>query len=351
MRNPVQKIFLAFIAALCLWSGEAALAAKVKILNVSSDFAKGFYQDYDAVFAAYWKEKTGQTVVINQSYGDSSEQSQSVIKSVDADIVTLDKSTDVDALYQNGRFLDAKWAARLPNESIPFTSTVVFIVRKGNPKNIRNWDDLIRTDVSIAASNPKTSDEGRYTYLAAWGYALKKSAGDEKQARNYVTKLYAHVPILDAGGGGATATFASYGVGDVLLTYESQAALVQKQYPREQFEVVLPPVSIAVENVAAWVDRFVEHHQNEPVVRAYLEYLYSDEGQELAAQHFFRPGNDTILTRYSTRYKPLELLTVDEVAGGWQKAEQVHFADGGVFDQIQHEQIIGRLTGSPEVLH
>jgi sulfate/thiosulfate-binding protein len=342
MRNPVQKIILAFIAAAWLWSGEVVWAAKIKILNVSSDFAKGFYQDYNAAFAAYWKEKTGQAVVINQTYGDSSEQSQSIIKSVDADVVTLDKSADVDVLYQVGRFLDAKWAARLPNESTPFTSTIVFVVRKGNPRNIRNWDDLIRTNVSIAVSNPKTSDEGRYSYLAAWGYALKQSAGDEKQARNYVSKLYARVPILDAGGDGAAATFATYGIGDVLLTYESQAALIQKQYPREQFEVVLPPVSIAVDNVAAWVDRFVERHQNEAVVRAYLEYLYSDEGQELAAEHFFRPGNEAILTRYSTRYRPLELLTVDEVAGDWQKAQQVHFADGGVFDQIQHERIIKR---------
>jgi sulfate/thiosulfate-binding protein len=338
MRNPVQKIILALIGAVWLLSDAATLAAKVKILNVSSDLSQGFYQDYNAAFAAYWKKKTGQDVVISQSCGDSSAQAQSVINEVDADIVTFDRSDDIDALYSNARFLEANWSARLPNKSVPYVSTIVFVVRKNNPKGIRNWDDLIRPDVTVVTPTPKTSDNGRYSYLAAWGYALKKSAGDEKQARDYMAKLYAHVPILDIGGDGAVATFAGCGVGDVLLTFESQAALIQKRFPQDQFEVVLPPVSIVAENVVAWVDRFVEPHHNEEVARAYVEYLYSDEGQELAAQHFFRPENETILERYSTRYKPLELLTVDEIAGGWQKAQQVHFADGGIFDQISNNK-------------
>jgi sulfate/thiosulfate-binding protein len=350
MRNPVQKIILALVGVIWLLSDGAALAAKIKVLNVSSDLTQGFYRDYNAAFAVYWKEKTGQDVSVNQSYGDSSKQAQSVIDNVDADIVTFDRSDEVDLLYSNSRLLEASWAARLPNKSVPYISTIVFVVRKNNPKNIRNWDDLIRPEVTVATASPKTSDNGRYSYLAAWGYALKKSAGDEKQARDFVAKLYAHVPILDTGGDGAVATFAGSGVGDVLLTYESQAALIQKRFPEDQFEVVLPPVSITVENPVAWVDRFVEHHRNEEAARAYLEYLYSDEGQELAAQHFFRPENETVLARYSTRYKPLELLTVNEIAGGWQKAQQVHFADGGIFDQIyKHSQdILGRLTGSPE---
>jgi sulfate transport system substrate-binding protein len=350
MWNPAQKIILAIVGATCLLSDGAVLAAKVKIVNVSSDLTQGFYQDYNAAFATYWKEKTGQEVSISQSCGDSGEQAQAVIDDVDADIVTFDRSDDVNILYSNARFLEASWAARLPNKSVPYISTIVFLVRKNNPKDIRNWDDLIRPDVSVVTPSPKTSDDGRYSYLAAWGYALKKSAGDEEQARDFLTKLYAHVPILDTGGDGAVATFAGCGVGDVLLTFESQAAPVQKRFPKDQFEVVLPPISIAAENPVAWVDRFVEHHRNEEAARAYVEYLYSDEGQELAAQHFFRPENETVLARYSTRYKPLELLTVDEVAGGWQKAQQAHFADGGIFDQIyQHRKANFRgLTGSPE---
>jgi sulfate/thiosulfate-binding protein len=334
MRNPVQKIILVLVGVVWLLSDGAPLAAKIKILNVSSDLTQGFYQDYNAAFAAYWKEKTGQDVIINQSYGDSGEQAQSVIDNVNADIVTFDRSDDVNVLYSNARFLEANWAARLPNKSVPYISTIVFVVRKDNPKGIRNWGDLIRPDVAVVTPSPKTSDSGRYSYLAAWGYALKKSAGDEKQARDFLAKLYAHVPILDTGGDGAVTTFANFDIGDVLITFESQAALIQKRFPKDQFEVVLPPVSIAAENPVAWVDRFVEHHRNEDAARAYVEYLYSDEGQELAAQHFFRPENETVLARYSARYKPLELLTVDEIAGGWQKAQQVHFADGGIFDQI-----------------
>jgi sulfate/thiosulfate-binding protein len=336
MRNPVQK-FVLVILALWLLSNGAALAAKVKILNVSSDLTQGFYQDYNAAFAAYWKEKTGQTVIINQSCGDSSGQAQSIINEVDADVVTFDRSDDIDVLYRKSRLLEANWTSRLPNKSVPYISTIVFVVRKGNPRDIRNWDDLIRPDISVVTPSPKTSDNGRYSYLAAWGYALKKTGGDEKQARDFVTKLYGHVFTLDPDNNGATNTFVGEGIGDVLLTFESQAALLQKQFPKEQFEVILPQVSIATENVVAWVDRFVERHNNEAVARAYLDYLYSDQGQELAAQHFFRPGNETVLARYSTRYKPLELLTVDEVAGGWQKAQQVHFSDGGIFDQIYYK--------------
>ena len=350
MRNPVQKIILALVAAACLLSDGAAQAAKVKILNVSSDLTQGFFQDYNAAFATYWKEKTGQEVSISQSSGDSGEQAQSVIDDVDADIVTFDRSDDVNLLHSNARFLEANWSARLPNKSVPYISTIVFLVRKSNPRDIRNWNDLIRPDVAVVTPSPKTSDDGRYSYLAAWGYALKKSAGDEKQARDFLARLYAHVPILDTGGDGAVATFAGCGVGDVLLTFESQAALIQKRFPKDQFEVVLPPVSITAENPVAWVDRFVEHHRNEEAARAYVEYLYSDQGQELAAQHFFRPENETVLARYSARYKPLELLTVDDVAGGWQKAQQVHFADGGIFDQIyqQRKTNLKGLTGSPE---
>ena len=343
MRNPVHIIAAISLTAFLLAAGERASAAKkVEILNVASGVTQGFFQDYNQAFSKYWKDKTGQTVVISQSTGESHEQSQSIINSVDADVVALDQPSDIDALNSNGRFLDANWASRLPDRSVPFFTTVVFLVRKGNPKGIRNWDDLIRTNVSIVTTNPKISSEGRYSYLAAWGYALKKSAGDEKQARRFLTRLFANVPILEAGGRDAAEAFGLWDEGDVLLTFESEAALIQERFPGGQFEVVLPPVSIITENAVAWLDHDVERHRNEGVARAYLDYLYSDEAQELAAQHFFRPGNETTLARYSTRYKPLELLTVKEIAGNWQKAQQTHFADGGVFDQIHQAH---RLTG------
>jgi sulfate transport system substrate-binding protein len=311
-----------------------ASAAEVKLLNVSYDVTREFYQDYNKAFADYWKAKTGDTVIVSQSHGGSSKQAQSVVNGLEADVVTMNQPLDIDILNTSGGLIPANWSARLPNKSVPFTSIIVFVVRKGNPKNIRNWDDLVQSNVSVVIPNPKTSGNGRYSYLAAWGYALKKSAGDEKQAREFAGKLFANVPVLDTGGRGATTTFADRGIGDVLLTFENEAALVQKQFPDDGLLVVLPPVSILVENPVAWVDHNVQRHHTEAVSRAYLEYLYSDAGQELAAQHYFRPRNQTVLARYADRYKPLDLFTVDEVAGGWQQAQKVHFADGGIFDQI-----------------
>jgi sulfate/thiosulfate-binding protein len=309
-------------------------AAEVKLLNVSYDVTREFYQDYNNAFAEYWKAKTGDTVIVSQSHGGSSKQAQSVLNGLEADVVTMNQPPDIDILNTSGGLIPASWSSRLPNKSVPYTSTIVFVVRKSNPKNIRSWDDLVQSNVSVVIPNPKTSGNGRYSYLAAWGYALKKSAGDEKQACEFVGKLFANVPVLDTGGRGATTTFAERGIGDVLLTFENEAALVQKQFPDDEFLVVLPPVSILAENPVAWVDRNVQRHHTEAVSRAYLEYLYSDAGQELAAQHYFRPKNQTVLARYADRYKPVDLFTVGEVADGWQKAQKVHFADGGIFDQI-----------------
>jgi sulfate transport system substrate-binding protein len=334
MRNWVQNFICASLAAGGLLSAGTVLAADVKLLNVSYDVTREFYQDYNAAFAAYWKGKTGDTVIISQSHGGSSKQAQSVINGLEADVVTMNQPLDIEVLHTAGGLIPANWASRLPNHSVPYTSTIVFVVRNGNPKSIKNWDDLIRPGVSVIIPNPKTSGNGRYSYLAGWGYALKKSAGDEQRARGFVAKLFANVPVLDTGGRGATTTFAGRGIGDVLLTFENEAALIQKEFPGEHLEVVLPPVSILAENPVTWVDRNVERHHTEAVARAYLEYLYSDAGQELAAQHFFRPKNETILARYSTRYRPLELFTVDEIAGSWQQAQKIHFADGGIFDQI-----------------
>ena len=312
----------------------SASAKEIKLLNVSYDVTREFYQDYNVAFARYWKEKTGDVVTVNQSHGGSSKQVRSVIDGLEADVVTMNQALDIDALYSSGGLIPSNWAARLPNQSVPYSSTILFVVRKGNPKHIQNWDDLIRQDVSVIIPNPKTSGNGRYSYLAGWGYALKKSAGDEAQARAFVAKLFAQVPVLDTGGRGATTTFAERGIGDVLLTFENETALIQKQFAAAQFEVVVPPVSIRAENPVVWVDKVVQKHGTEPLARAYLEYLYSDVGQELAAQHDFRPQNPVVLARYAGRFQPLDLFTVDEVAGGWQQAQRVHFADGGIFDRI-----------------
>jgi sulfate transport system substrate-binding protein len=333
MRNSTQKLVGALLAAGGLWAAGPAAASEIKLLNVSYDVTREFYQEYNQVFAAHWKEKTGDLVTVNQSHGGSSKQARSVLDGLEADVVTMNQPPDIDIL-RTGNLVPANWAERLPNQSVPYTSTIVFVVRKGNPKQIKNWDDLIRRGVSVIVPNPKTSGNGRYSYLAAWGYALKKSAGDEKQARDFVARLFANVPVLDTGGRGATTTFADRGIGDVLLTFENEAALVQKQFPGSQLEVVLPPVSILAENPVTWVDRYVQRHHTEAVSRAYLEYLYSDTGQELAARHYFRPIDKTVLAEYADRFKPLNLFTVADVAGGWQKAQQVHFADGGIFDQI-----------------
>jgi sulfate transport system substrate-binding protein len=322
------------LLASMLWSAGALAAAEVKLLNVSYDVTREFYQDYNLAFARYWKEKTGDVVTVNQSHGGSSKQVRSVLDGLAADVVTMNQALDIDALYSIGGLIPSNWPARLPNQSVPYNSTILFVVRKGNPKHIQNWDDLVRSNVSVIIPNPKTSGNGRYSYLAGWGYALKKSAGDEAQARAFVAKLFANVPVLDTGGRGATTTFAERGIGDALLTFENEVALIQKQFTADQFEIVVPTVSIQAENPVTWVDKVVKKHGTERIARAYLEYLYSDAGQELAAQHGFRPQNAVIQTKYAGRFPSLDLFTVNEVAGGWPKAQRVHFADGGIFDQI-----------------
>jgi sulfate/thiosulfate-binding protein len=247
MRNWIAKIICALLASGWLAAAVTAPAADVKILSLSDDAASEFYQDYNREFAAYWKGKTGDTVTVSQPHDASSDQAQSLLNGLQADVVTVNRSSDIDGLHTEGKLIPANWAARLPNKSVPYTSTIVFVVRDGNPKDIRTWDDLVQTNISVVVPSPKTSDDGRYGYLAAWGYALKKSGGDEKQARAFVAKLFANVPILDTGGRGATTTFVKYGIGDVLLTFENEAALVQKQFPTNHLQVVLPPVSILAE--------------------------------------------------------------------------------------------------------
>ena len=332
--NRIPKIVWALLFAGSLLATGPGQAAEVKILNVSYDVTREFYSEFNQTFATAWKSKTGDTIRIAQSHGGSSKQAQSVINGLDADVVTMNQPLDVDLLFSSARLIPKNWAARLPNHSVPYNSTIVFVVRKGNPRHITNWDDLVRSNISVVIPNPKTSGNGRYAYLAAWGYALKQSAGDEKTAREFVGKLFANVPVLDTGGRGATITFANNGIGDVLLTFESEAAQVRKNFPDDALELVVPPTSILAENPVTWVDRNVERHHTEAVARAYLEFLYSDAGQELAAKYYFRPKNQAILAQHADRFKPLDLFTVNEIAGGWKQAEQVHFADGGIFDQI-----------------
>ena len=256
MRNWVQKL-MQLLAVAGLWLAGPATATEVKLLNVSYDVTREFYQDYNAAFARYWREKTGEVVTVNQSHGGSSKQVRSVLDGLEADVVTMNQALDIDVLFSIGGLIPSNWPARLPNQSVPYNSTILFVVRKGNPKHIQNWDDLVRPNVSVIIPNPKTSGNGRYSYLAGWGYALKKSAGDEAQARAFVAKLFANVPVLDTGGRGATTTFAERGIGDVLLTFENEVALIQKQFPGSQLEVVVPPVSILAENPVVWVDKVV----------------------------------------------------------------------------------------------
>lgn len=337
MRNWIPKSVCAALAVGLLSAPLAAAAAEVKMLNVSYDVTREFYQDFNKAFSSFWKNKTGDIVAVNQSHGGSSKQAQAVVNGLEADVVTMNQPTDVDLLFSSARLIPQNWAARLPNHSVPYSSTIVFVVRKGNPKNIKTWDDLVQSNVSVVIPNPKTSGNGRYSYLAAWGHALKKSAGGEQPAREFVGKLFANVPVLDTGGRGATITFANNGIGDVLLTFENEAAQIRKHFADDALEVVVPPDSILAENPVAWVDRNVQKHHTEAVARAYLEFLYSDAGQELAAKYFFRPKQQAVLAKYADHFKPVSLFTVNEIAGGWAKAQQTHFADGGVFDQIYQQ--------------
>jgi sulfate transport system substrate-binding protein len=309
----------------------------VELLNVSYDPTREFYQDYNKQFAEYWKKKTGQTVTIKQSHGGSGKQARSVIDGLEADVVTLALAYDIDAIAQKG-ILDKNWQKRLPDKSSPYTSTIVFLVRKGNPKGIKDWDDLVKPGVSVITPNPKTSGGARWNYLAAWGYALKKNRGDEAKAKEFVTKLYKNVPVLDSGARGATTTFVERGIGDVLLAWENEALLSLNEFGKDKFEIVYPSQSILAEPPVAVVDQVVDKHGTRKVAQAYLEYLYSDEGQDIAAKHYFRPRSKTIAEKYASQFPKIDLFTIDDVFGGWGKAQKTHFADGGIFDQIYQKK-------------
>ena len=323
-----------FVALLSLVISAPLFAADISLLNVSYDPTRELYQDYNAAFSKYWKTKTGDTVDIKQSHGGSGKQARAIIDGLEADVATLALSADIDALHDNGNLVPDNWQARLPHNSTPYTSTIVLLVRKGNPKNIKEWSDLVKPGVSIVVANPKTSGGARWAYLAAYGDALKRFNNDSAKARDYITKLYANVPVLDSGARGATVTFAERGVGDVLLSWENEAGLVLKEFGAEKFDVVTPSRSILAEPPVTVVDKNVDKHGTRKVAEAYLNYLYSPEAQEIAAKNFYRPTDPKVFAKYAKQFPKVKLFTIDDTFGGWAKAQKEHFADGGVFDQI-----------------
>jgi sulfate/thiosulfate transport system substrate-binding protein len=323
---------LSLVMVAMFWAASA-WAKDLSLLNVSYDPTREFYQEYDAAFAKHWKEKTGDTVSIKQSHGGSGKQARAVIDGLDADVVTLALAYDIDVIADKAHFLPKDWQKLLPDDSAPYTSTIVFLVRKGNPKGIKDWDDLVKPGVSIIPANPKTSGGARWTYLAAYGAALKANNGDDAKARDYITKFYQNVPVLDTGARGATTTFAQRGIGDVLVGWENEA-LLSVELGKGQFEVVVPSVSILTEPPVAVVDKVARRHGNEALAKAYLEYLYSPEGQEIAAHNYYRPRLDAVVQKYAAQFPAVKLFTVNELFGGWQKAQKTHFTDGGIFDQI-----------------
>ncbi|MEO6003331.1 MAG: sulfate ABC transporter substrate-binding protein [Opitutus sp.] len=329
-----MKIFHISTLLLAAAVAHGVYAKKIELLNASYDPTRELYVDYNKAFGAYWKARTGDDVSIKQSHGGSGKQARSVIDGLAADVVTLALAADVDALYQNAKLIPQDWQKRLPDNSAPYTSTIVFLVRKGNPQKIKDWDDLARAGVSVITPNPKTSGGARWNYLGAWAYALKKFNGNEAQVKNFVGTLYKNVAVLDSGARGSTTTFVQRGIGDVAISWENEAFLALKEFGADKFEVVIPSVSILAEPTVSVVDKVIKKKATTEVAKAYLEYLYSDEGQEIAARNFYRPRNAQVAAKYASTFPKLELITIDEVFGGWTKAQKTHFADGGVFDQI-----------------
>ena len=312
----------------------AALAKDITLLNVSYDPTREFYVEYNAAFAKHWKAKTGDVVSVRQSHGGSGKQARSVIDGIDSDVVTLALAYDIDEIAARAKMLPTDWQKRLKNNSSPYTSTYVFLVRKGNPKGIKNWDDLIKPGVGVITANPKTSGGARWGYLAAYGFALKQPGGSEAKAQEFVTRLFKNVPVLDSGARGSTVTFAERGIGDVLLAWENEAHLALKEFGANKFDIVYPPLSILAEPPVSVVDKVVDKKGTRDVAQAYLEYLYSPQGQEIAARNYYRPIDPAIVAKYEKNFPKINLFTIDAVFGGWTKAQKTHFADGGVFDKI-----------------
>ena len=316
-----------------------SLAADITLLNVSYDPTRELYQDFNAAFGKYWLEKTGDKVTVKASHGGSGKQARAIIDGLDADVATLALAYDVDQLYEKAKLIPKDWQKRLQHNSSPYTSTIVLLVRKGNPKGIKDWDDLVKPGVSVITPNPKTSGGARWNYLAAWAFAQKKYGDDKAKTKEFVGKLYKNVPVLDSGARGSTTTFVERGIGDVLLAWENEAFLAQKELGQKdggksKFEIVVPSLSILAEPPVTVVDKFAKKHGTDQVAKAYLEYLYTEEGQEIAAKNYYRPTLASVAKKYESQFPKVNLVKIDEAFGGWQKAQKTHFSDGGTFDQI-----------------
>jgi sulfate transport system substrate-binding protein len=330
-----MKTFVS-LSAVCwlLWIAPLAGAKDISLLNVSYDPTRELYEDFNAAFAAHWKAATGDNVKVNQSHGGSGKQARAVIDGLEADVVTLALAYDVDALHEKAKLIPKDWQSRLPNNSAPYYSTIVLLVRKGNPTGIRDWDDLVKPGVSVITPNPKTSGGARWNYLAAWEFARRKFDGDEAKVRDFIKALFKNVPVLDSGARGSTTTFVQRGIGDVFISWENEAFLALQEFGADQFEIVAPSLSILAEPPVTVVDKVVDRRGTRAVAEAYLKHLYSEEGQEIAARHFYRPRLEAVAAKYADKFPKIALFSIDEAFGGWQKAQQTHFGDGGVFDQI-----------------
>lgn len=327
-----------FVAAVF---AQTAAAKEITLLNVSYDPTRELYQEYNAAFARYWETKTGDKLTVKQSHGGSGKQARAVIDGLEADVVTLALAYDIDAINEKANLLPKNWQSRLPNNSSPYTSTIVLLVRKGNPKGIKDWDDLIKPGISIITPNPKTSGGARWNYLAAWGYAVGQfkthpveNTTADAYAQEFVTKLFKNVPVLDSGARGATTTFVQRGIGDVLLAWENEAFLAVNELGKDKLEIIVPSVSILAEPPVAVVDKVADRHGTRALAQAYLDYLYSEQGQDIAARNYYRPRLKSAAKKYEQQFPKITLFTIDEVFGGWQKAQKTHFADNGIFDQI-----------------
>jgi sulfate/thiosulfate transport system substrate-binding protein len=333
----MKKSLLAIALLAAAFGAAAPLTASAKdisLLNVSYDPTRELYQDFNAAFSKFWFAKTGDKVTIKGSHGGSGKQARAIIDGLDADVATLALAYDVDQLQEKGKLIPKDWQTRLPHNSSPYTSTIVLLVRKGNPKNIKDWDDLVKPGVSVITPNPKTSGGARWNYLAAWAYAQKHDGNDEAKTKEFIGKLFKNVPVLDTGARGSTTTFVERGIGDVLLAWENEAFLAQKELGVGKFEIVVPSLSILAEPPVTVVDKFAKKHGTEVVAKAYLEYLYTEEGQEIAAKNYYRPTLASVAKKYESQFPKVNLVKIDNDFGGWQVAQKKHFSDGGTFDQI-----------------
>ncbi len=334
LRSALAAVAVTALASTAFTVTVGAQAKDITLLNVSYDPTRELYVDFNKAFAAYWQKKTGDTVSVRQSHGGSGKQARSVIDGIDADVVTLALAYDIDEIAERAKVLPADWSKRLAHNSTPYTSTIIFLVRKGNPKAIKDWGDLIKPGVSVITANPKTSGGARWGYLAAYGHALKLPGGNDAKAKAYIGKLFAQVPVLDSGARGSTVTFAERGIGDVLLAWENEAWLSLKEFGADKFDIVYPPISILAEPPVALVDKVVDRRGTRAVAQAYLDYLYTPEGQDIAARNFYRPIDPKVAAAYARQFPALKLFTIADTFGAWTQAQKTHFADGGVFDQI-----------------